>query len=514
MIIDQYGNPTYSSRKFASAANRYDRGAPVLPVYDGDFSKLIPNLDRVVIVSASRAIFQDYGPITGALIQKADHVIGRAWSPKFKGEDLEWGSMAKQWLEDQWYGNCDIRGRSWDFKTLLWLDSIALDRDGDFLVVLTESESGYPLTQRISVNRIGMRSTDKDTVESGEFKGAKISQGVISNKYGRPIGYRILGDSKDEDVDMPASQVIHCFDPLWHDQVRGLPSYSGAIKMVYGSMTAHEREQMNQNIRSSIALIETNENGGPDFDDPTVTIGSRTLDGEGAIVSETPTVQHFGGGMIKYFRSNSGGKLESVDTNQPGDMWDRFQDRVIRMAASGINWPYELMWKGGEINAALVRNIRERARISVEDRQDVISNHAVFTIRYAIAKAIKSGILPKPKSPSDWWKWSFQMPRKFSIDAGRDSQQRREDFRTGLRNRTEIHLEEGKDVEAMEDERIAEVIRRERKVDAAIAAYEAETGRSMDRRLFYTIGPNDPAQVQQAPEIEEPEEPEDSENED
>ena len=493
MILDQYGNPAYHTRKFASAANRYDRAAPVLPVYDGDFSKLIPNLDRITIVSASRAIFQDYGPITGALIQKADHVVGRAWSPKFKGQDIEWGEMAQKWLEDQWYGNCDIRGRAWDFRTLLWLDSVALDRDGDFLIVLTESESGYPLTQRICVNRIGMRSSDKDIVESGAYKGAKISHGVITNKFGRPIAYRILGDSKEDDKDMPANQVIHCFDPLWHDQVRGLPSYAGAIKMVYGSMTAHEREQMNQNVRSSISLVEYNENGGPDFDDPTVTLGRQVLDGNGAVVSEEPSMQHYGGGMIKYFRSNSGGKIESIDTNQPGDMWDRFQDRVIRMASSGINWPYELMWKGSDINAALVRNIQERARISVEDRQDVIANHALFAVRYAVAKAIKTGLLPQPANQDDWWRWSFQMPRKFSIDQGRDAQQRREDYRTGLRNRTEIHEEEGKDAAVMEDIRISEVIRRERKIDAAVAQYQAETGRVIDRRLFHTIGPNDPA---------------------
>lgn len=502
-IIDQYGRPIYSQRKFASGADRGDRATPPMPIYDADFSTLVPNIDRITIVSAARAIFQDYGPITGAVIQKADNAVGRAWNPKFLGIDKEWGDEAKNWLETQWYGNCDIRGRSWDFKTLLWLDSVAIDRDGDFLILLTESEGGYPLTQRISVNRIGQRGYSyAGIVESGPFKGASIAHGVITNRNGRPIAFRILGDTADDDFDIPADRVVQVFDPLWHDQKRGMPSYSGAIKMVYGSMTAHEREQMNQNIRSSIALVEYNENGGPDEGDPGTILGSpEVVDGNGNVTSPlTPTVEHYAAGMIKYFRSNSGGKIDSVVNNQPGDMWDRFQDRVIRMATSGINWPYELVWKGAELNSALVRNIQERARLSVEDRQDVLHNPAVFTVRYAIAKAIKVGILPKPKIKDDWWKWSFQMPRKFSIDQGRDAQQRREDFKLGLRNRTEIHEEEGKDVESMENDRIIEVIRRERKIDEAIDKYKQETGKELDRRLFYMVGANDPAPTPKAKE--------------
>jgi len=483
-ILDPQGNPVYSQRKFASAAQRNDRSVPSMPIFDGDFKDLIPDLDRRVILSCARAVFQDYGPITGALIQKADNSVGRAWNPKFKGEDKEWGKIATDWLENQWFGACDVRGRAWDFKTLLWLDSVAIDRDGDFLIYLTESENGYPLTQRISANRIGMRGcNNRGEVTEGIYKGAKISHGVILNKFNRPIAYRILGDTQAEDKDLPADKCIHSFDPLWHDQTRGMPSYAGSIKLIYGSMTATEREQMNQNIRSSIALVEYNETGGPDIDNPEFTPGTAA----DATTAAQPSVENYAAGMIKYFRSNSGGKLDVVDTNQPGDMWDRFQDRVVRSAASGINWPYELIWKANEVNGVLVRNMQERARISVEDRQDVLRNPAIFQVRYAIAKAIKAKIIPAPKTQNDWWKWDFQMPRKFSIDPGREAQQRREDFKLGIINRTGIAQEDGNDLPDLDDERIQEVITREDKIDAAIE----KRGKPVDRRLFYMMGPNE-----------------------
>jgi capsid protein len=504
-ILDANGNPVYSQRKFASAADRNDPGVPPMPVFDGDFSELIPNLDRRVIVSCARAIFQDYGPITGALIQKADNVVGRAWAPKFRGSDKEWGKLAKDWLENQWFGTCDVRGRAWDFKTLLWLDSVAIDRDGDFFIHLTESENGYPQTQRISVNRVGMRGYSfRGKVEEGPYKGRKISHGVIMNDAGRPLAYRVLGDKPDEDEDIPAERMIPVFDPTWHDQVRGIPSYSGSIKLVYGSMTATEREQMNQNIRSSIALIEHNDTGGPDIDDPGIEFGQEAT----ATQAPKPTVEHYAKGMIKYFRSNSGGKLESVDNNQPGDMWDRFQDRVIRMASSGINWPYELVWKAKDVNGVLVRNLQERARLSVEDRQDVLKSPALFQIRYALAKAVKVGILPRPRNRDDWWRWDFQMPRKFSIDPGKEAQQRREDYKIGFRNRTGVAEEEGGDAEALEDERIEEVLRYEVKIDKAIETH----GRPIDRRLFYMLGPNEQPSAGESEDPPEEEEPEDDES--
>lgn len=498
MILDQYGNPVNSSgnQGFSGATLRNDRSVPPQRIWRDDFEKLVPDVDRQFIVSGSRKLFQNFGPWSTPMVQKADNAIGRAWGPKFCGSDKVWGAEVVDWLANQWYGNCDVRGRSWDFKTLLWVDSVAVDRDGDFLIYLTEGEGGYPLTQRISCNRIGQRIGQSyagnsamgmsafSLVQDGLYKGARISHGVIRNNLNRPIAYRILGDTQADDKDIPANDCIHVFDPQWHDQVRGIPSGQAAIKMIYGSLTATEREQLNQNMRSSYAFVEYNDTGGPDLLDPSVTAGK---DATGNDLAK-PTYESLAGGMIKYFRSNSGGKIESIANDMPGNMWSDFQDRVIRTHAAAINWPYELYWKSGEVNAALVRNIQERARMSVEDRQDTIKSPALFQIRYAIAKAIKSGILPKPKDTSDWWKFDFNMPRKFSIDPGKEANQRREDYRIGLRNRTDIILEEGRgDVALVDDERITEVFDREEK----IAAEEKRRGIKIDRRLFYMLTPNE-----------------------
>jgi hypothetical protein len=103
---------------------------------------------------------------------------------------------------------------------------------------------------------------------------------------------------------------------------------------------------------------------------------------------------------------------------------------------------------------------------------------------------MKAGILPYPKAASDWWRWHFSMPAKFSVDKGRDAQQRREDYKMGFINRADVISESGGNIEDYDNARIKEIFDRELKIRAA----EEAAGIKMDRRLFYMMGPNDMAQ--------------------
>lgn len=483
-ILDQYGNPIQSANggRFSNAANRGDRSQPLEPLFTDDFDKLIPDWDRKALLSGSRKMFQNFPPAEGAITQKADNVVMRAWDSTFKGDDKEWGKIAADWLNNQWYGMCDVHGK--DFKTLLWLDCVAIDRDGDFLIVFEPTESGWPMTRRIPAHRIGQRMMSGGEVKEGRFKGAKMRHGVIYSKRHTAIGYNILGDTPYEDTQIGAEDCIFVSDPNWHDQSRGLPSLSGALKFVRSSLLSHEWEQMAQLMVSSIGLVEYNDTGGPDPDDPSY---RPRLDENGNIIQGAPTVELLNHGTTRYFRSNSGGKVEQVKHDRPGDMWDRFQDRVIRMMSKSVKWPYELSWKANEINAALVRSIENQAQMSVEDRQDTLKVPALRTIRWAIAKAIKEGILPKPKDRDDWWKWSLDMPRKFSVDEAKRSAQRREDYKIGFKNKGQVISEEGGNEEQMEDERIESVFRYEKK----IREREQKEGFSVDRRKFEMLTPNE-----------------------
>ena len=483
-ILDQYGNPVTSGSggRFANAANRGDRSQPPEPLFTDNFDKLVPDWDRKALLSGSRKMFMNFPPYESSITMKADHVVGRAWNANFIGLDGEWGKIATDWLLNQWYGMCDINGA--DFKSALWLDCVSLDRDGDYLVVFEPTSSGWPMTRRIPANRIGQRHMAEATLTEGKYKGAKMTHGVIYDRRGAVIAYNILGDTQTDDIQIDANNCVFNSEKNWHDQSRGLPTGSSSLKFIRSSLLSHEWEQMAQLMVSSIGLVEYNETGGPDIDDPGY---QPTVDENGNPLNTSPTTELLQNGTIRYFRSNSGGKIEQIKHDRPGDMWSTFQDRVIRLMCKGVKVPYELAWKANEINAAMVRNIQEQMRLTVEDRQDTIYTSAIRQVRWAVAKAIKEGILPQPKNQDDWWKWRFIMPRKFSIDAGRDAAQRREDFKIGLRNKSHIVSEEGGNLEELEDDRIETVFRYEKK----IRDREAKEGFTVDRRKFEMLTANE-----------------------
>jgi uncharacterized Fe-S cluster-containing radical SAM superfamily enzyme len=81
-------------------------------------------------------------------------------------------------------------------------------------------------------------------------------------------------------------------------------------------------------------------------------------------------------------------------------------------------------------------------------------------VGYAISKAIKSGILPAYKGADEggFLKWDFTLPPKFSIDLGRDSAARREDYKLGFKNLSEVIAEQGQVLEQHMDARERETV--------------------------------------------------------
>lgn len=457
MIVDQYGDPIAS--RLVAGADRFARQRPYWRVLTQDFEDDVPDSDRLTLMSASRRLYANDGVVKGAIDQMAMHAVGRAWNPHYNGDDEEWGKVSQAWLTEEWFGVCDVRGYNFDFKTNLYNDSVAMDVDGDGAIILTETDKGYPQTQHIRAHRIGCRNSaeDGEVVKNGPLKGYKICQGIIHDELNRLVGVRVLGDEPTEDRDIVTSDVIFFMNAVFHDQFRGLPSFSHAINELRDAWQAHQYEQQSHQAISSISLIETNANGGLDPNDPGVVLGTQGTN------NETFAVQTMAGGQVKYFKAGAGCKIEELGTHKPGPEWESFQDRIFRKALVGMCWPYSLTWRSEKLSGPAERSEIEKARGVIADRQDVLDRVAKRQIFYALAKAAKLKIIPP--MPKDWWKWTFTVPPKFSIDNGRDAQSRREDHLIGHRNLKGILGEVGIDYEAHRRERKQEVI--DRLTDAA-----------------------------------------------
>jgi len=478
-ILDSNGRPTEHQRKLISSSDRYTRGASWMPDFSRDLDDLFTQSDHRATMSQSRVIFSNFGVPRGAIIQKADGVVGRAWEPEFKGTDSEFGDVAKDWLKN-WFNVCSVQGSLFDFRKLLHLDSIAIDRDGDVFVLLTETKTGYPQIQHIPAHRVGTRpSSVKDNILLvGSYRGNKIINGVIENRNGSPVAYCVLGDDANGDRYIDAQDMVHIADPQWHNQSRGIPALSHAIHELRKAKQSQEWELMAQMMVSSHALIEYSDTGGVDLDDPSVSLTGAVTD------SDRLAVQSYSGGMVRHFKSNSGSKLETIDHTRPGDLWDRFQDRIIREALAGIPWPVELVWKAEGVTGTTIRNIQARARASVESRQDVLRKPARRIIGWAVAKAVKLGLIP----PSDdWYKWDFTMPPKLSIDPRNDSRTQIDEYKIGSQNMSGILQEKGKTHSEHIRERCMEIIERK----SIKEEMEAKYGVEIDDRELQMLTPNE-----------------------
>lgn len=482
MILNQYGRP-YTT--FAAAAERHSPDRPFEPTDLRDIGKLVPRWDRETLLSASRRLYLNMGVVRGGIMQKNMYAVGRAWLPTFTGSDSAFGDVARDMLVNEWMKICDVRGGCHDLQTILYETGIAIDRDGEAFILLTEQGDGYPALQQIPAHRVGARAYGENIVQNGTFQGYAINDGIIVNELGRPIAYRVLGDSAKDDKDVPAQDMIHLYDPDWQEQFRGLPALTHALNDLKDSLMSHNWERMAILMMSSYGIVIQNEKGGPDPDD----IGVAMQQAPAGSTEKPVTSEMMEQGRIQYFRAGTGSKIETISQDRPGQNYVQFQDRIIRSAMVGYNWPYSMVWKP-EGNGVVTREMLQQADRSIQDRQDLLDNLYLRAIGYAVAKLQKMGRLPQS---ADWWRWKHTYPPRPSVDYGRDGQTHLKLLRAGALTFDRYFGFHGDDEASHWKSRAKSAVLRKR----AIKEAEAEYGETIeDHELFMfadTDVPDQPA---------------------
>lgn len=499
-ILDHYGNP-YASRRPARAADTHTGSRPYESVEMKDIGELVPSWDRKTIVSASRKLYLNEEVLKGAIEQKSMYAVGRAWLPRFTGTDKAFGDAATKWLSEEWYALCDIRGTQYDFTTTLYTTSNAIDRDGEGWELLTEDKTGYPRVQQIPAHRVGSSyGMSGGVIKQGPYRNATVKDGIAYNRLGQPVAASVMSDDMTAETWVSFRNLIHNFDPSWQEQGRGLPAFTASLNSLRDMMQSHEWERHALLMASAIGLIERNETGGPDMGDPGSVL---TGDASDAECNSGVTVENFSGGMMKYFRANSGGGIEQMKNTRPGPEWESFHDRIIRAALAGVNWPYAMVWKASGQGTAERHEIAKAQR-AVEDRQEILKKSARRKIGYAISKAMKLGILPES---ADWWKWEFTMPQKLTIDDGRVAKEMESAWKGGWMNHADILGAYGKTPEQHYEERAQEVYLRKQ---AAIRW--SRDGITIEDREMAMLTPNDMSEEQMSAGKKEPVKPDENDS--
>lgn len=430
---------TTANQLFQTASHSQDRRK--IPALDYDIHRTVTNLGRRNMMTLGRKIFSDFRAIGAAVEEKAE-LASSTFLPQFWGEDKQWGMTAEAWLENH-DKICDVAGPPYDMRNYRRLLLISVIRDGDMLTALVKSESGYPYIQCIPAHRIGS-SLDAEHVVGGEYDGAKIVDGVITDSIGRAIAYRVTtGDNPfdySQYVDISARDAFLSFIPRFVGQVRG---FSELGMIAFDAQDVHETDKLQrigQKVAASISLIEKNELGEApapgDMGIPVTTAASSS----GELATEQVSSD---GVTLRYFKSsdpNAG--LEVLKNENPSANAQSYRASVVRDIFSGLGWSVDFALDPTKIGGASARFMIDRINRSLASMQDLILRPACQRIDgYRVASAVKYGALPSNK---DWWKWTYQGPARLTADKKYDSDVDMQEVSAGLNTRRDALAARGK----------------------------------------------------------------------
>jgi hypothetical protein len=439
-LVDQFGKPmAFNGSKvgqFSQLTNRYrnenyfqQRGAV-------DFDKALTAGGFFNMLSASRWLFQNSGSVFGALQEQANFSF--PMTPVYTGKDKEFGVLALEWLV-QWHKINNVRGPAFDRSNTERLRMQAIKVDGDFGTILVRNRGGYPMVQHVRSHRIHDGKDNGGIVDGGRYDGARLHNGIIMNRDGRAIAYRVqVGEEREDTEDISSRDMFLSYRPMYSDSSRGLTHLVTSTKSFSDIFRLREYEMRAQHAAASVSLIERNDSGGPE-DEVAEIIGGNDAAGDPGVA-----VERMEGGMIRYFRSNSGGGLEAFESNRPSVSSMDFEARIMTEAFFGMEWDPSLSLRLQEPGGALARAVIQKIRRSIQNIQKVEVKAAFREDLHGLANAIRIGALPQP-SDGNIFSWKYNPPKLISVDTGNDEKLKHESYKLGLTTRAEIASQNGRD---------------------------------------------------------------------
>ncbi len=383
---------------------------------DKDTRCNVSNFGRRTLMTLGRILFGNVPTIGGAIIEQAG-LASEVFIPQFYGADKDWGNLAEAWLLE-WNKICDVAGPPYDFDAYLEQIVIAYLRDGDMGTLLCETPDQYPQIQIIPGHRIGSRADVE--VLGGEFDGLPMSDGVILSPQRRALAYRVFDEYETgSSTDVSARDMFLSFIPEWGDHVRGFSKLASAILDLQAFRDSRDNELLAQVACAAHALIEENETGQLDPAKASI-LGARTwnTDSTAANQSSGLTTESIQGGTYRYFRSNSGSKLQAFQFDRPAANSMNFQENVVRDCFRGINWDYYFSVDPTKPGGAALRIIIDKINRTLNRLRKMQKKAATRVHGFALCKAMNLGLLPWN---DDWWMWTYQTAARLTADAKYDS---------------------------------------------------------------------------------------------
>lgn len=414
---------------------------------------------RNEVLKLSRFFDKRSGIVRGIAQDNALYAIGDGIRPQAATADKVFNRSAERLFSD-WGRRASVCGR-YSLTELLHITSRTLDRDGEVFAIRSYAADGVtPAVQLIEAHRCG----NFDDAPDG------MCDGILYNAVGAPILYRFLTDS-GEVRDVPASAVMHIYDPESVSEGRARPSYTHGLdslldaREIIGANVKGVKDQL-QVTRAVMAPAEVAEDAGMAFGD--------TLP-NGVEMPSAGQVNAAIGGATVFMPQ--GASVQNLTNNLPNPTFQGFIEHLQRQLTSGV-LPYEFTQDSSKIGGAAVRLVVGKADRAFSHRQSVIISRFLDHVwSYVIAYYISVGLLPES---AEFWRVSWVTPRRVTVDAGRDAKANRDDIIAGIKTWGDHFAELGADFEE-------EMTRR---ADQAAFILNLARERGIPETLLYNPSPN------------------------
>lgn len=413
---------------------------------------------RENLIAESRSLCQTFGLTTRILRQYANYVVGSC-KVQFLTRDKGWNDRTEEscW---NWSQVCDYR-QTLTLQQKARLSVVGMLRDGDSFHAKIE-EDGYPQLQDIEADRVGNYSGGLVNVDQ-----AGIIGGVLLDRRSRPRAYRTWErapkyESFVNPKDLPASQVMHVFDPLRFDATRGVTHFHAALNRLRSLKSTLDAEQVAQDTASRIAMLVKSASGPPRVASGGIPVLSSDKNAKGNDI----LVRDLSKGAVMY--QYPGDSAEAFMSSRPGDGWLKLAEVFIREIALSLDLPFEFVWNMAGLTGPAVRLMSKQAERTFRAKQDILEGRFLNpSIAWWVNFEMQAGRLP---FNAEWYKFKVQRPAHPTIDAGRDSAANMNEFDHGLITEEEMAEERGEDATEIRAKRKDEV--REKLQDAQDLAAE------------------------------------------
>lgn len=514
IIYGPTGHRLYPSPK--ESPGKYRRR----PRLERSIRRSISEYDHTELLEISSSLSARIPALRAAIRKKNSWAFGDSWYPIYCGENEKWGEQVEEWLNHMVYPAAMFRELRTDMLWGMRVSGMQLDIHGDDLAIFTEDEGHFPKLAVVPAPRIAndiqdgvysvaARQTRNDgmsIVVGGPFDGLPIYNGIIWQS-GRPVGIRVVGwsDSGDpvkQDLRLGFGGGTHYASECeWSSQGRAVPRLSASILQLMKKEEIDELLLKGLALAASKTVIHKTAPGqdavtarGNEIFETTQTVALS----DGTTEEQAVFVEYSADGNVTYIGADE--DLAGLQFENPHPNVEAFAVRVLRECLDDLGFSYEFL-DLSSTGRAPTRLAVELANASIWDRQSTLERRMLEFTRYAVAKGMKHGFIPKNDAGIDPYLWEFGLPKQMSVDAGNDVAAQLNRLKMGLTNER---------IEAAKDGRIAKRILRERlkegmaKVDAAkaLADYAARQniGFSFDKafEFFYQPNPNSNVQPQQA----------------